>query len=142
MKRDTRHFVLRPDDCGRARALNPKHKAEFGLFRVGAPMEQLGIDLLGGGTFPKTRTGFKYILSIIDHFTMWAVAVPMKDQTTETVAQAVLDQLVTTFGVRLRIHSDRGNVRVGVTHPLPATANSENPKDLLSASVRGEYGEV
>ena len=43
-------------------------------------MEQLGNDIIGGGgTFPKTRSGFKYILSIIDHFTKWAVAVPMKD---------------------------------------------------------------
>ena len=82
-----------------AKAPHPKHKAELGLFRVGAPREQLVIDIIGGGTFPKIRTGFKYILSIIDNFTKWAHAVPMTDQTTLTVAQAVLDHRVTTFGV-------------------------------------------
>ena len=88
-------------------APNPKHKAELGLFRVWALLEQLDIDIIGDGTFPKSRTGFKYILSIIDHFTNWAVAVPMKYQTTETVAQAGLDHLINTFGVPMRIHSDR-----------------------------------
>ena len=71
-------------------------------------MEQLGIDIIGGGTFPKTRHGFRYILSIIDHFTKWAVAVPLHDQRTETVVQALVDHWVTKFGVPMRIHSDRG----------------------------------
>ena len=84
------------------------NKAELGIFRVSAPMEQLGIDIIGDGTFHKTKGGFTYILSVIDHFTKWAVAVPMKDRTTETVAQAVLDHSVTMFEVPMRIHSDRG----------------------------------
>ena len=71
-------------------------------------MEQLGLDIIAGGTFQKTRAVFKYILSIIDHFTKWPVAVPIKDQTTEVVAQAVLNHWVTSFGVPMRIHSDRG----------------------------------
>ena len=108
LKRDVNRFIIACDVCDRARAPNPKHKVELGIVRVGAPMEQLAIDIIGGGTFQKATGGCKYILSIIDHYTKWAVAVPMQDQTTETVAQAVLDHWVTTFGVPMRIHSDRG----------------------------------
>ena len=108
MKRDTNQFDLMSDFFSLARAANPKHKADLGFFHAWAPTKQVGIDIIGGATFPKSRTSFKYILSIIDHFTKWAVAVPMKDHTTETIAQGVLYHWVTIFGVPIRIHSDRG----------------------------------
>ena len=105
MKRDVNHFVLSCDVCVRALAPNPKHKADLGLFRLCAPMQELGIAITGGATFQKASQAFKYILSVIDHFTNWAVAVPMKHQTTETVAQEIFDLLVTRFGLPKTIHS-------------------------------------
>ena len=67
----------------------------------------------------------------------------MKDQTTETVAQAVLDHWVTTFGVPMRIHSDRGLMfESEVFRALPTSANSQNPNNPIQTSVRWNNGAI
>ena len=134
--RNVNLFILSCDVFGRPRAPNPKHKA-VGLVRVGAPMEQLGIDIIGGGTFPKTRKGFKYILSIIAHFTKWAVAVPMKDQTTDSCTSST-----GKVGQNLRGPYDdsirpKASVCVrGFTCPLPTPTNPQIANDPLSTAVK------
>lgn len=51
--------------------------------------------------------GYKYLL-IIDHFIKLAVAEPTWDQTTESVAQALLKKFIVKYDCPDQLHSDQG----------------------------------
>ena len=53
--------------------------------------------------------GFQYILTTIDMCTRFPEAVPLKDISTSTVAEALLNMLFSRVGLPHRIHSDRGS---------------------------------
>ena len=46
----------------------------------------------------ETRKGNKYILVIVDQFTKWVEAFPLKNQLAETVAGVVVSDCVARFG--------------------------------------------
>ena len=72
------------------------------VHKVSEPMKRMGMDILG--PLPKTYKGNKYILVVIDYFTRWAEAYAIKNQEARTVAEVLLENFVTRFGVPHVIH--------------------------------------
>ena len=66
--------------------------------------DHLNLDLV---TLPESN-GFKYLLTAVDRFSRWPVAIPLADMTAETVADAFAHGWVSTFGVPSTITTDRG----------------------------------
>ena len=84
---------------------------------VGAPFERVGIDLTG--PHPRSRNGFLYILTYVDHFSKWAEAVPLRNKETTTVADALVDKMFTRVGMPFEILSDQGKeFDSGLMHEL------------------------
>jgi hypothetical protein len=71
------------------------------------PWQHIGIDITG--PFPITSRHNQYILVVMDHFTRWAEAFAIQDQTTETVARIVLEQIICRYGLPRVLISDRGS---------------------------------
>ena len=69
-------------------------------------MERIAIDLTG--PLPRTRAGNTSIMVVADYFTKWVEAFALPDQTAETVAKTLVEQVVTRFGTPLEIHTDQG----------------------------------
>ncbi len=69
------------------------------------PFEAISCDLVG--SLPITA-GNRYILTIMDRFTRYTVAVPLQRQTAEVVAQAILDNWIYVYGAPKTILSDNG----------------------------------
>ena len=63
------------------------------------------IDLVG--PLPECQ-GFKYLMTVIDRFTRWPEAVPIKEMDTDTVAKAYITNWVSRMGVPADMTSDRG----------------------------------
>ncbi|GFR81342.1 Pol polyprotein [Elysia marginata] len=55
-----------------------------------------------------SRDGFEDVLVITDVYSKWVVAVPLKDQTDETVVCALIDHWILNFGAPIQLHSDQG----------------------------------
>ncbi|VDI36625.1 Hypothetical predicted protein [Mytilus galloprovincialis] len=86
----------------------PARKARGGLgqYAVGAPMERIGMDLLG--PLPQSRQGNKYILIVSDYFTRWIEAYPIPDIHAHTICRVFIAEFISRYGIPRQIHTDRG----------------------------------
>ena len=70
------------------------------------PNQRVSIDLMG--PFPVTENGFEYILCMVDNFTKWATAIPLKNKKGGEVAYEIIKNWYMIFGIPEEIHSDQG----------------------------------
>ena len=55
-----------------------------------------------------SKGGFQHILVITEHFTRFAQAIPTRNMTTKTTAEALFNNFIIYYGIPIRIHSDQG----------------------------------
>jgi transposase InsO family protein len=80
-------------------------KAEFYNIITSQPLELICIDFL---CLERSKGGYKNVLIITDHFTGFAFAVPTRNTTARTTAEAIFNSFVVHYGLLKRIHSDQG----------------------------------
>ena len=72
---------------------------------VGTPMERIALDILA--PLPVTLQGSKYILVISDYFTKWTECYVISNQEATTVADKLVNEFISQFGVPRQLHSDQ-----------------------------------
>lgn len=72
----------------------------------GAPLDCLATDYIG--PLPMTKRKNRYIIVFMDYFTKWVEAFPVPDQTAETTARVMLNEIISRYGCPLALHSDQG----------------------------------
>jgi transposase InsO family protein len=88
---------------------NPRDKAKtrWGEIPARKPWGCLSIDLWG----PLRKTKYHhnvYVLTVIDTYTKWALAIPIKNKTKEEVARKLVKKVFRPFGPPDQLHSDLG----------------------------------
>ena len=73
---------------------------------VGTPFSTVCVDIIGPLSPPSE--GYTYILTMVDMCTRFPEAVALKDISTSTVAEALLD-IFSQVGLPWKVHSDRGS---------------------------------
>ncbi|KAG8185162.1 hypothetical protein JTE90_005141 [Oedothorax gibbosus] len=86
--------------------VNRHTKTKFKEFPApDARFSHIHIDIVG--PLPPSQE-FRYVLTCVDRYTKWPEAIPLKDQTADTVAKAFYANWIARFGVPDVITSDRG----------------------------------
>ncbi|XP_036143377.1 protein NYNRIN-like [Monomorium pharaonis] len=83
-----------------------KGKSPMEIYNVGAPFERIQVDILG--PLPTSSSENKYLLVVVDCFSKWPEAVPLKNKRANTVARSLVDQVFSRHGIPLELHTDQG----------------------------------
>ncbi|XP_051953222.1 retrovirus-related Pol polyprotein from transposon opus [Xyrauchen texanus] len=83
----------------------PERAAPLVNIQTSRPLELVCIDFL---SLEPDQSNTKNILVITDHFTKYAVAIPTRNQTAQTVAKSLWDNFLVHYGFPEKLHSDQG----------------------------------
>ena len=109
LKLDVRLYIACCTTCEKFIQLNRTPKAGLKSIDVGGRGDCVAMDIVGGmDSLPTTPRGNRYILTIIDCFTRFAVALPLVDQSAEVLIASVLGSWITVYGTPRRILTDQG----------------------------------
>ena len=105
MVKDVNHYVKTCLPCQK-RKNQGNVVAEMGDFdEISRPLQRVGVDLC---ELNVSHEGHRYVLTVVDHFTRFVAAYPLKRKNTEEVTRAFV-QYVTTYGAMEQVVSDRGS---------------------------------
>ena len=101
-----KRFAANCDKCNRHHRGQPPRQGQLVPTVLSEPFERVGLDITG--KHPTSRNGFNFMLTIIDHFSKFAVAIPLRNHEATTVAEAFFVHWVSIFGAPISILTDQG----------------------------------
>ncbi len=104
MVRDIESWVKGCDRCIRRKSTT-NTRVPLVSITTTHPLELVAMDFL---TLEPSKGNFQHILVITDHFTKFAQAIPTKNMTARTTADALFNNFIVHYGIPSRIHSDQG----------------------------------
>ena len=122
LRDDVNLYIEQCDNCGANKTPPKTPRAPLGEMRIGAPMDRLATDILG--PLPTTPRGNRYVLIVTDYFSNWVEVLPIPDQTAETTAEVILNEVIGRYGCPLDIHSDQGPNYAGIMPPIRNQKNT------------------
>ena len=110
-RKDITHWVESCISCAKRKTPRPMSSGLTKPTLANYPFEVVGIDLVGKCL--ETSKGYKWILTIIDHFSRWPIAIPLPDHKADTIARALYEHVICQYGVPVKILSDQGRELIG-----------------------------
>jgi len=104
--KDVREFCRRCDVCAKYHRGATKKQGELQNMCVGAPWEKVAIDITC--PHPQSAKGNKFMISVLDHFTKYAFAFPVRSHDAVTVAKYLVERVFLVYEVPTQLLSDRG----------------------------------
>ncbi|GFY16361.1 retrovirus-related Pol polyprotein from transposon 412 [Trichonephila clavipes] len=108
VRADVEQWCKSCDACSARKGPKIRSRGKLHRYNVGAPFERIAFDILG--PLPRTASGNKYLLVVMDYFTKWPEVYPIPDQEAPTVAEAVVQHWISRYGVPLQLHSDQEEI--------------------------------
>ena len=107
---DIIRYIFNCEKCQRAKRKSMLNQLPRPVSVASRPFKHVGIDVVG--PFPTSQNGNVYILTIVDHFTRWAEAIPMREQTSKCIAQNIIKYVICRHGLFDIMTTDNGSVFV------------------------------
>lgn len=110
VSRDVREWCEKCQACQRRKTSHNRPKLPTGHLPVERPFQRISVDLVEYKSVSISAAGTKckYVLSMMDHLTRFAVLLPVRNKAAETVAQAIIERIISIFGPPETLHSDQG----------------------------------
>jgi len=105
-KQDVEHWCKTCKVCISKQGPSGKGKSPLQIYNVGLPFQRVQMDVLG--PLPKTHSGNRFVLVIVDCFTKWVEAFPVGNVRAKTVAEVFIKEVISRHGVPSEIHTDQG----------------------------------
>jgi len=99
-------FLRECAPCARYHRGNAPRKAGMQTPLVGEPWQRVSVDITG--PHPRSSKSNQYILTLVDHFSKWSEAIPLRNHTAPTVARALMVHVFSRFGAPQQLLTDRG----------------------------------
>ena len=106
MREDIEKHIAGCHPCNLSNAKRAKGEGQIMPQLRSKAFDQIAIDIVG--PLPITSSENRYLITIMDRFTRYATAIPVKIITAETVAQAILDNWIYIYGIPSYILTDNG----------------------------------
>jgi len=106
MRKNIRDFNRNCQACQKAKVNRHTKPPPVSFKAPDERFQTIHVDIVG--PFPRSKEGYKYLLTVICRFNKWVEAYPLKDITAKTVADTFFMEYVPRFGVPSQIISDRG----------------------------------
>lgn len=104
---DVRNKVRGCVRCLRRKASRPLKAGLTELHLATHPFQRIHVDVYG--TFAQTPEGETKVMTIVDAFTNWVIAVPVVDETKETFADVIYNHVITKHGCPREIVTDKAS---------------------------------
>jgi hypothetical protein len=111
MAKNCRRWVAACSRCVRRKTPRPLSAGLMKVHRKAEPFYQVHIDLVG--PLPESFGGNVWVLTLIDSFTRWPIAVALPNKSAVTVSQAIYRHLITIHGCPRVLFSDNDPVFAG-----------------------------
>jgi len=82
-------------------------KPSFCTPPVGEPWIHVSVDITG--PHPRSSRSNQYILTLVEVFSKWAEAIPLRNHTAPTVARSLVTHVFSKFGAPLQLLTDGGS---------------------------------
>ena len=103
---DVRKYVQACSACQARKTPDPHRQLPTGTLATEFPGDIVAVDILGG--LPPSPEGYNYLLVMIDHFSKYATAAPLKTKTCEEVTTVFNKTWLQHFGQPSRVLTDQG----------------------------------
>ena len=103
---DLDSFLKGCQPCARYHRGGLPRKAGICTPLVSEPWMRVSVDITG--PHPKSSRSNQFILTLVDHFSKWAEAIPLRNHTASTVARALMTHVFSKYGAPLQLLTDRG----------------------------------
>jgi len=135
INKDVELYVKNCDICQRANIAHDKTPAPLGELKpIDQAFQRVHIDLL---QLPTTTAGNKYALVMVDAFTKWVEATPLKTKHMDGVAEELIKLWIARFGPPRQLHSDNGSefsnkvmkavaARLGICHTFSSPQHPQS----------------
>lgn len=107
LKNEVQLYIQQCLECQRKKLVRVKTRQPMVLTDTpGSSFDKIALDVVG--RLPITDSGYEYILTMQDLLTKYALAIPLKDTTAETVARSFINKFICTFGAPKITLTDQG----------------------------------
>jgi hypothetical protein len=107
-----RYFIQHCPECQLAQKLREQHRDEMHPSHQWngrtQPFERWGLDLIG--PLPKTANGNRWVIIAVDYATGWPKAHPIRDATSEVLAEFMRTKIYRQYGAPKEVITDRGSI--------------------------------
>ena len=105
MQKDIARWCKPCVDCQQSKISRYNHVIPADFVAIDGRFKHVHVDIVG--SLPESR-GYRYLLTLIDRFSRWPKAVPLKDMEALTVSQAFADHWISRFSAPETLTTNQG----------------------------------